>query len=74
MFGEPNVTDSKTLSWLDLLGRAEPETRRGELMVQNLLEDANVCPALQRQFRGFLAAEPKAASPDDAAEQCERSS
>ena len=71
MFGQPNV-DSKIRNWLELLGQADPETRRGELMVRNLLEDANVCPALQQQLRDFVAAEPAAGIPDQAAEQFQR--
>ncbi len=71
MFGQPNV-DSKIRNWLELLGQAVPETRRGELMVRNLLEDANVCPALQQQLRDFVAAEPAAGIPDQAAEQFQR--
>jgi hypothetical protein len=72
VFGQPNVADSKIRSWLELLRQAEPDTRRGELMVRNLLEDANVCPALQQQLRDFMAAEPAATTPDQAAEQLER--
>jgi hypothetical protein len=71
VFGQPNVVDAKTQAWPELLRQAEPATRRGELMVRNLLEDSNVCPALQRQLRDFVAAESAAATPDEAAEQFE---
>lgn len=72
MFGQPIAVPSKIESWLEMLRQAEPNTRRGELMVRNLREDANVCPALQQQLRDFVAAEPVAATADEAAEQVER--
>jgi hypothetical protein len=72
VFGQPTVADSKIHSWLELLRQAEPETRRGELMVRNLLEDVNVCPTLQEQLRDFIAVEPSAATADQAAEQLDR--
>lgn len=58
MFGQPIAVPSKTGIWLEMLRQAEPKTRRGELMVRNLREDANVCPALQQQLRDQLLIAP----------------
>jgi hypothetical protein len=72
MFGQPTVADAKLQAWLDLLGQAEPATRRGDLIERNLRDDANVCPALQHELRDFVAAQSPAAMPDDAAQQFDR--
>ncbi len=71
MFGR-DVDDKGMEGWLDLLRQAEPETRRGELVARNLLEDANVCSALHGLLNGFLDGETIATTPDDAARQYDR--
>ncbi len=68
MFGQSRSMDAKFKAWLDLLERAEPETRRGELVVRSLVEDANVCPALQAELEAFVSREPTVATPDQAAD------
>lgn len=35
MFGQPIAVPSKIGMWLEMLRQAEPNTRRGELMVRN---------------------------------------
>ncbi len=59
MFGQSRSVDAKFKAWFDLLERAEPATRRGELVVRSLIEDANVCPALQTELEAFVSREPE---------------
>lgn len=72
MFGQQIGDDERTQAWLALLRQAEPETRRGELAARNLLDDGNVCAALQKGLLDFIASEPPTATPDAAAEQYDR--
>jgi hypothetical protein len=71
VFGRPTARDAKLQFWLDQLRQADPATRRGALIHRNLLEDANVCAAYQREFRDFVAAQPTPSTPDETARQYE---
>ncbi len=72
MFGQSRLMSAELKAWLDLLKRAEPATRRGELVVRSLVEDANVCPKLQAELEAFVSREPTVATPDEAADRYDR--
>ena len=72
MFGEHDVDDRSMDTWLDLLRQAEPETRRGELVVRNLLDDANVCAGLRKLLFDFVGGETVATTPEDTVRQYEQ--